>query len=45
MSLIKTYLLELERRQQEMYLLEHLHKDIKIYNSLKPADSISKPYL
>ena len=45
MSLIKQHLLEVERRQQEMYVLENLVKDIKVYNSLKPADLLSKPYL
>ena len=45
MSLIKKHLLEIERRQQEIYLLEHLHRDIKIFNSLRPADLLSKPYL
>ena len=44
MSLIKKHLLEVERRQQEMYLLEHLVKDIKVFNSLRPADLLSKPY-
>ena len=45
MSLIKKHLLEVERRKQEMYLLEHLYKDIKVFNSLRPADLLSKPYL
>ena len=44
MSLIKKHLLDVERRQQELYLLENLVKDIKIFNSLRPSDLIGKGY-
>jgi len=45
MSLIKTWLLEQERRRQEKELLDLLHLDYKVYGSLSPIDFLSKPYL
>jgi len=45
MSLIKAWLLEQERRRQEQELFDLLHLDYKVFSSLSPVNSLSKPYL